>query len=171
MSVLENPSAALLEAYTSLRSFESDLIYLQNENIEFADTEELLQLASDLHLVKTLVSDLFNELQTVVTDHVSSLPAPVSVEGATVEIKSGSPRKSWDHSSLISDVSKRIVDKSVDLETGEVTMSPREMIEHAIEYMGVSYWKVGKLKELHIDADEYCEVGESKKSLVIRRNS
>ena len=45
-----------------------------------------------------------------------------------------------------------------------------EMIREALQFAGISYWKVTKLKELHLDADEYCEVGESKKNLVIRRN-
>ena len=70
----------------------------------------------------------------------------------------------------MNEVSRRIVDKSVDMETGEITMSSQEMIQQAMEYMGVSYWKVGNLKDLHIDADDYCEVGEPKKSLVIRRD-
>ena len=170
MSVLENPSSALREAHTSLRSFESDLMEMSNGNIDFTSTEELLQLASDLHLVKSYVTELFNELQLVVTDHIGHMATPVTVDGATVEIKAGSPRKSWDHAGLIDDVSKRIVDSSVDLNTGEVVKTPTEMIKEALQFAGISYWKVTKLKELHLDADEYCEVGEAKKQLVIRRN-
>jgi len=170
MSVLENPSSALQEAHTSLRSFESDLMQISNGSVELASTEELLQLASDLHLVKSYVTELFNELQLVVTEHIGHMAVPVAVDGATVEIKAGSPRKSWDHASLIDDVSKRIVDSSVDLNTGEVIKTPTEMIKEALQFAGISYWKVTKLKELHLDADEYCEVGEAKKQLVIRRS-
>jgi hypothetical protein len=139
-------------------------------NLEFAENTELLQLATDLHGVKGYVTDLFNELQSILTEHIGFVGVPVVVDGATVEIKSGAPRKSWDHESIISDVSRRIVDSSVDLNTGEITKSPVDMIREALQFAGISYWKVSKLKELHLDADEYCEVGESKKSLVIRRD-
>jgi len=49
-------------------------------------------------------------------------------------------------------------------------LSPQELIQQVLEFVGLSYWKVGKLKELHIDADDFCEVGESKKNLVVRRD-
>ena len=130
----------------------------------------MLQFAADLHGVKKYASYLFDECQYVVTNRVGFLASPVVVSGATVEIKTGASRKAWDHSGLMRDVSRRIVDKSVDLNTGELTKSPLEMIQDVINYMGVSYWKVSKLKELSIDADEYCEVSEGKKSIVVRRS-
>jgi len=171
MSVLENPTHSLQEAFTALRSFESDIREMDGiSNLDYASVEEMMQLASDAHLVKSYATELFNELQSMLTEKIGSLPTPVTVDGATVEIKSGSARKTWDHKALMNEVSRRIVDKSVDMETGEITMSSQEMIQHAMEYMGVSYWKVGNLKDLHIDADDYCEVGEPKKSLVIRRD-
>jgi hypothetical protein len=170
MSELENPKDVLKQVYTSLRSFESDLMHLSKNGVVSASAEDLMQLASDLHLVKAYTTELFNELQTIVTDHIGNTANPVSVDGATIEIKSGSPRKTWDHQGLINDVSKRIVDSSIDLDTGEVTKTPVQMIREALDFAGISYWKVTKLKELHLDADEYCEVGESKKSLVIRRD-
>lgn len=168
MSNLETSTASLDSALSALRVFESDLI--QMDSLDDYSTEDILQLASDLHLAKSLVGDLFNELQTRVTDHLGSLPIPVAVDGATIEIKAGSPRKTWDHDSLINDVTKRIVDSSIDLNTGEVVKTTPEMIKEALAFAGISYWKVTKLKELHLDADEYCEVGEAKKNLVIRRN-
>lgn len=158
------------EAYSALRQFENVLMELDQNTLDSTDTEFLLQLASDLHLVKTYAASLFNEFQSVLTEHLGNLASPVSVDGATVEIKSGSPRKAWDHSALIDEVSRRLVDQSVDMNTGEVLASPHDLIRQAMEYVGVSYWKVTNLKNLHIDADDYCEVGEPKKNLVIRRD-
>lgn len=171
MSVLENPTDSLKAVYTALRSLESDIQEMSDvSNLNYASVEETLQLASDMHMIKSYTTDLFNELQSMITEHLGHLPAPVAVDGATVEIKSGSPRKTWDHQALIDDVSKRIVDSSVDLNTGEVVKTPTDMIREALQFAGISYWKVTKLKELHLDADDYCEVGEPKKSLVIRRD-
>ena len=169
MSDLSELMLTLHEVQSLLRTLEGSIMKL-SEDIESADTTDLLQFATDLHAVKSFVTLLFNELQSNVTEHVGNLAIPVDVDGATVEIKSGSPRKTWDHKSRIDDVSKRLVDSRVDLTTGEVVKTPTDMIREALEFAGISYWKVSKLKELHLDADDYCEVGEAKKSLVIRRN-
>lgn len=134
-----------------------------------ATPDELLQFASNVHELKSMIGFLFADVQDVVVERLDYLADPVYVDGATVEIKSSAPRKKWDHESLIKDVSKRIVQSSVNLDTGEVTMTTRQMVEAALTCAGVSYWKSGELKKLNIDVDEYCEVGDSKKSLVIRR--
>lgn len=162
------------DAFASLNAASKQLKEVEDFLFSFPDEverDEMLQYAADLHLLKRYVGDLFDECQRIVTDRVGFVGSPVVVNGATVEIKAGASRKTWDHKSLMSDVSRRLVDKNIDLETGEIAKSPRELIEEAIDYMGVSYWKVSKLKELHIDADQYCEVSEGKKNLVIRRDS
>lgn len=134
-----------------------------------ATPEELLQFATDVHELKSAVGFLFADVQDAVVERLDYLADPVPVAGATVEIKGAAPRKKWDHDALINDVSKRIMQASVDLDTGEVTMTTRQMIEAALKCAGVSYWKSGELKKLGLEIDEYCEVGDSKKSLVIRR--
>ena len=89
MSVLENPTASLKAAYTALRSLESDIQEMSDvSNLEYASVEETLQLASDMHMIKSYTTELFNELQSMITQHLGHLPAPVAVDGATVEIKS-----------------------------------------------------------------------------------
>lgn len=164
---MEEASASIADLVSKLDEVEKFLISFPDE----VERDEMLQYAADLHGVKKRVGDLFDECQSIVTSRVGFVGAPVTVNGATIEIKTGASRKTWDHKSLISDVSRRLVDKNVNLETGEISKTPRELIEEAIDYMGVSYWKVSKLKEISIDADEYCEVSEGKKSLVIRRDS
>jgi len=169
MSKLPEATSTLHEAQALIASLEKQMLQL-GDDFDSTDKGELLQFASDMHLMKSHVTEIFNELQSMITGYLDNLPLPVVVDGATVEIKSGSPRKTWDHKTLIDDVSKRIVDSSVDLNTGEVVKTPTDMIREALQYAGISYWKVTKLKELHLDADDYCEVGEAKKSLVIRRD-
>lgn len=139
--------------------------------IDDLSDNDLLQLAADVHGCKKFISEFFSEIEEAVVQRVPFLTEPTAVFGGTVEIKRGTPRKSWDHDALISLVSKRVVDRSVDLDTGEVSGSPRDMIELALKCAGVSYWKVGALKDLHIDPSEFCTVSEPTSNLVIRRNS
>lgn len=152
-----------------LNLLESDIYKLSKSKLD-ADPKEVLQVATNLHEVKSRVGALYNELQSIITDEYDYFASPVVVDGATVEIKAGSSRKKWDHASISDDVARRIVNTSVDIDTGEVTKTPLEMLQEFTQYMGVSYWKVGKLKELHLDADEYCEVSPPKKNIVIRRS-
>ena len=163
---IDDASVALADVMKLLSGIE-DFLMAMPDNLE---SEEMLQFAADLHSVKKYAGFLFDECQYVVTGRVGLLASPVVLSGSTVEIKTASNRKAWDHQGLMRDVSRRIVDKSIDLNTGELTKSPLEMIQEVINYMGVSYWKVSKLKELSIDADEYCEVSEGKKSIVVWRN-
>jgi hypothetical protein len=90
--------------------------------------------------------------------------------GRTFEKKVGAPRKSWDHKTLADVVSTRISDMSIDMETGEVLKTPKEMVEQMIEFCGISYWRVKELSKIGINADNYCEVGEPKTNIIIRDN-
>jgi|5B_taG_2_1085324.scaffolds.fasta_scaffold00688_9 hypothetical protein len=131
---------------------------------------DLFQSLADLHLLKNRITGTYSDIQTQLAEFVGHTAEPILCEGASIEIKSGAPRKSWDHDSLKKDVAQRIYESSVDIETGEVKKTSREMMEEILKYGAVSYWRVGELKKLDIDADEYCEVGPSKKSVIVRRD-
>ena len=135
------------------------------------EDEEFLQRIVDLHSLKKKITYIFSEYQDIVSSHVGLVTQPVQVNGATVEIKNGSSRKTWAHKELAADVSKRIMQRSINIDTGEITKSTEEMMQELVNFMGVSYWKVTELKKIAIDADEYCEVSPPKKSVVIRRSS
>tara|TARA_B100000287_G_scaffold14257_2_gene14408 strand:+ start:18409 stop:18948 length:540 start_codon:yes stop_codon:yes gene_type:complete len=143
----------------------------EDSNITDDELMDSFQSLGDLHLLKSRISFLYSELQTHLGDFVGNTAEPILIDGASIEIKSGAPRKSWDHESLTKDVAQRIYESSIDMDSGEVTKSAKEMMEEILKYGAVSYWRVGALKKLDIDADEYCEVGPSKKSMIIRRDS
>lgn len=142
----------------------------EESNITDDELEESFQSLGDLHLLKTRIASLYTELQTHLGEFVGNTVQPILIDGASIEIKSGAPRKSWDHESLTKDVAQRIYESSIDMDSGEITKSAKEMMEEILKYGAVSYWRVGALKKLDIDADEYCEVGPSKKSVIIRRD-
>ncbi len=96
---------------------------------------------------------------------------PFQNQHFSMETKTGQPRKKWDHDSLAVAVAKRISDSSIDMDTGEVLKSTQQMIKELLEYAAPSYWRVGALRELGIDPDDYCDVGEPITNLIYRSNN
>lgn len=93
----------------------------------------------------------------------------VSVAGATMELRRSDSRKAWDHKAISAEVAERLVQSSVDFETGEMLKSTEELIMDVLTYAGVSYWKVKALNNLGISADDYCEVTEGPMKVRINR--
>jgi hypothetical protein len=148
---------------------ELDKSIYEDSKTQRLSNEEALQDISDMHLVKTEIGRLFNSMQDKVIDLVGFTAAPIPVEGATIEVKSGSTRKAWDHKSLAESVAQRIYESSINIDTGEISKTPKQMMAEMLKYGAVSYWRVTALKDLNIDPDEYCEVSPPKNSVVIRR--
>jgi hypothetical protein len=89
--------------------------------------------------------------------------------GAQIERKVAYDRKGWRHQDLALDVARRLSQSSVDMDTGEVTMNPQELVVKLLDYVQPSYWRVGELGKIGINADNYCETGEPKVSLIVRK--
>ncbi len=94
--------------------------------------------------------------------------SPMENQQFSLETKTGQPRKKWDHKALAALVASRINDRSIDMDTGELLKTPQEQIIELLEYASASYWRVGALKELGIDVDEYCEVLDPITNLIYR---
>jgi hypothetical protein len=89
--------------------------------------------------------------------------------GAVIEKKSSYDRKGWRHSEIASVVAQRIVQTSVDMDTGEVMKSPEEMAAEMLQYCAPSYWRVKECNKLNINLDNFCDVGELKTSIIVRK--
>ncbi len=89
--------------------------------------------------------------------------------GIRYERKTGSPRKSWNHVALGREVTDRLIDSATDMDTGEIMATPRELMADLLNYAGISYWRVTELNKLGINADMYCEVGEPKSNIIMKR--
>jgi len=156
---------------------EDALLQLNREVLAFYDSiQELIESTADEQLLcKTLVAltDIESNLKLVKQDLVHAVTkilesgVPVDIDGRMVEKKTGSPRKSWDHTGLKSVVLQRLMSLSLDEETGEITLSPAEAVEKLLEYAHIDYWRVTELQKLDINADNYCEVGEAKTTIQV----
>jgi hypothetical protein len=89
--------------------------------------------------------------------------------GAQIERKVAYDRKGWRHKDLALDVAHRLSQSAVDMDTGEVVLSQEELVVKLLDYLQPSYWRVGELNKIGLNADNYCETGEAKVSLIVRK--
>lgn len=92
------------------------------------------------------------------------------VPGGVFESKWSSPRKRWNHAQLKTVVAEKVLERAVDPDTGAVLAPPSQLIREAFEVVGISYWKVGELKGLGVNADHYCEKEPGKPTIIMRRS-
>jgi len=143
-------------------------IYEQIGGDALTTVEQASVAVAALDALKSDVSEMLDAAKETLTELMGE-----SVEyehsGFHYERKTGSPRKSWNHSALGREVTNRLVDSATDMDTGEIVMNPRELMAALLNYVGVSYWKVTELSKLGINADMYCTLGEPKSNIIIRK--
>jgi hypothetical protein len=150
----------------SLGALEEGLQGFLRDNSE---PETLAEVLSDLHLLKTHVGLLYDELAAATADAFGTEAECTLSDGTVIEKKWSSTRRGWQHKDLAHAVATRIAEQAVDLDTGEVVMTPAQIAEHMLDYVQPSYWKVKPVSTLGLDVDNYCEVGETKTSMIVRR--
>lgn len=89
--------------------------------------------------------------------------------GGEVERNFSNKRTKWQHKDLASAVAQRLHKMSIDMDTGEVKVDPEEMAKAMLNYVQPSYWKVTQLEKIGINADSYCESGDSRMSVIVRQ--
>lgn len=125
---------------------------------------------SRLNRLKLEISVAYDSAVAIVAEKMADLPEVTLEDGTKLEKKTSYDRKSWKHDELAEVVSRRIVQLSTDLDTGEVTATPETVGKEMLKYLQPSYWRVKALSGIGVTADEYCEVSEeSKTSVIVRR--
>tara|TARA_Y100000296_G_scaffold86762_1_gene127722 strand:+ start:3257 stop:3751 length:495 start_codon:yes stop_codon:yes gene_type:complete len=129
----------------------------------------LVHLGFILNEAKRMISSLQEEAKTILLDSDWDR-GPIQAQQFSMETKTGAPRKKWNHQGLVEVVAQKITDTAIDMDTGEITKTPQQMIKELMEYAAPSYWRVQALRDLGIDADSYCDVGEPNTNLIYRSN-
>ena len=112
-----------------------------------------------LEKIQELRSSLVN-LDKELSLFISGEPSPE---------EAGHDRKGWKHLELGSAVAERLVKMSIDMDTGEVTKSPKEIAEEMLAYCAPSYWRIKELNKIGLNADNFSETGELKTSIIVRK--
>lgn len=133
------------------------------------DAIESCERLVELNLLKrdlSFVYDTFSHAMIGIMGGTENITLP---SGAEIEKKSAYDRKGWDHKSLGNAVADKLIQMSIDMDTGEVLKTPHELAVDLLTYCAPSYWRVKELNKIGINPDNYCEVGDLKTSIIVRK--
>lgn len=154
--------------------FSSVIQQLEDAAVEVAskrsNPSEAASVVAEIHELKRAVADTWEHVSSLLAEAMGEDPE-IMLDDIVVEKKTGAPRKAWKHDELADEVARRIIGSAVDMDTGEVLKSPEQMMKEMLSYGAVSYWRVKNLAKIGLIADEYCEVGEPKVSIIVRQQS
>lgn len=128
-------------------------------------SDALLQL----NLAKRDIGMVYDILTNFVAQKLGDEKEISLDNGALIEKKVAYDRKAWEHKKLGSAVVDKLVKMSVDIDTGEVIKTPAEIAVQLLDYCAPSYWRVKELSNIGINADMYCETGQLKTSIIVRK--
>jgi len=160
-------------ALDDVRTLRKLIMALDEQLDEYLDSNPDSEQAADLFLELNLAKrDLSFVYGTIERKMISLLSEDMTTlrDGAEIERKTASSRTKWQHKDLATVVADRIVQSSVDMDTGEIVLGPREVAEKMLDYVQPSYWRATKLNEIGINPDNYC-VSEVKTNLVVRKGN
>jgi hypothetical protein len=160
-SIMAMLNKALLDADTAMSE------YLKSD----APVEDVAESLVELHAIKNYVGELYSSYSaSVLTILQNANVDDMDVAGAKIEVRSAADRKKWNHDELAVAVSRRLIDMSVDMDTGEVLLSPQDIASKMLGFVQPSYWRVKELAKVGINADNFCEVGDYKTNIIIRKS-
>jgi hypothetical protein len=132
------------------------------------DIDEAAEGLAKLNFAKRELSVIYDSFAHGVGNLMGSSGMIETASGITIEKKTAADRKKWRHPELATRVAERLSEMSVDMDTGEIVMSAQDMVVKLLDYAAVSYWRVGKLGEIGVNPDSYCEQGDFKTSIIVR---
>lgn len=151
-----------------------ELMDAESKLNEFLDSEPPLEEVGEslvkLHEIKSGMSDIYGMYSArVMSIFQNAKVDDMNVGSATIEVRGASDRKKWNHDTLATEVSRKIMESAIDLDTGEVLLSPQEIAVKMLDFVQPSYWRVKELAKFGINADNYCEVGDYKTNIIVRK--
>jgi hypothetical protein len=131
--------------------------------------EEACNLLVDINFLKRDLSIVYDSLSAAMPKLMGRIQKLSLPDGSEIEQKSAYERKGWQHKELGSAVADRLNQLAVDPDTGEKLKSAYEIAVEMLDYCAPSYWRIKELNKIGIDPDNYCEVGELRTSIIVRK--
>lgn len=162
---------------------EPDFVYQLRDRLSLFDADvarfledepeipEMIEAATAIALIvddaKTIYETLLAHLKDKMLEEGTE--EAVATNGQQVEISFSKTRRAWQHRELASIVAGRIFQSATDPDTGEILLSTQEMIESMLDYVQPSGWKIKALEGIGLNADNYCDAGDSSSRIYIRK--
>lgn len=146
---------------------------LDMELMEYVDSSpdmiEACNLLAELNFLKRDLATAYDSLSFAM-GRIMGNEQEVNLEnGVQIEKTSSYERKGWKHKELGSAVADKLIKMSIDMDTGEVIKSPQDIALDMLTYCAPSYWRVKELNKIGINPDNYCDVGDLKTSIIVRK--
>ena len=146
---------------------------LDSELMEYTDSGpdmvEACELLAELNFLKRDLAMVYDSYSFAMGRIIGNEQEVNLSSGVKIEKTSSYERKGWKHKDLGSAVADKLIKMSVDMDTGEVTKSPYDIALDMLTYCAPSYWRVKELNKIGIYPDNYCEVGDLKTSIIVRK--
>lgn len=156
-------------------SFREKIKELETEVLAYVDdspdVNEAANALLQLNLAKRDIGSVYDSLSFAFGNLIGNEKELQLENGAVIEKKMSYERRAWQHKDLARAVADKLVKMSVDVETGEVLQDTKQLITDALGCAGISYWKVAEVSGLGIDVDNYCEAGQLKTSIIVRKGT
>lgn len=158
-----------------VRWLRAALLNIDTRRAELVEAGDYESLAFGVVALKGLVDDVRVLIRSIEDDVVGLLPSKrVEVEGLGVlERRRGSARKAWASEDLLGRVIRLAVDPDG---TGELPPAAdlldrlRSTLVAVVPFTGSLSWRVGALRELGLDPDEWCQTEPGRVALQITDN-
>jgi len=123
-----------------------------------------------IHTLKGDMGDVYSVFSSRIIEVLQAANVDdLAVGENRIEVRSAADRKQWKHDALIDVVANKLVSMSVDMDTGEVVLSPQQIAAKVLDFVQPSYWRVKELSKIGVNADNFCEVGEHKTNIIVRK--
>lgn len=124
-------------------------------------TETLDELLAALMEVRAEIAR-GRELETELKDRIHEAAADMrrKFDRGPIRVElSSSINRRWDHDEVVKHVVARALDeRTIDPDTGEVEPSFLAVARAIKECAGISYWRMGALRQRGLDPDEFAEI-------------
>ena len=156
-----------------IREIQSAIVALDNEIQAYVnaspDVHEACTILSEINFLKRDLSMVYDMYANAVIEIMGDSESMMLANGAEIEKKSAYDRKGWKHKEIGSVVASKLTEMAIDMDTGEILKTPQEIALQILDYCAPSYWRIKELNKIGVNADNYCEVGDLRTSIIVRK--
>lgn len=164
----------MLSAQSLVGEFQRQLLELDSKLTELASRpewplEDISETYFQVNSFKGQLAIIVKQMENLLIERMTDVEAMPVSNGDMLVKEWSKNRKAWQHKDLAKAVAQRIQTLAIDMDTGERTMTVGDMIEALLDYVQPSYWRVGALQKIGLNADSFCEAGDSEPKIKIER--